>query len=227
MVFFKKAWVIFWKDMVIEYRTRERLTTMFMFALVVIIIFIFAFNTGAFPIQKIAPGMMWVAFTFAGMLGMNRSFAPEKDRGSFEGLLLAPMDPGVIYLGKMLANLALIGIIELVTIPLFALFLNMAFLPYLSKLLVIIGLGTIGYTAIGTLFAAMSVNLRMREVMLPILLFPLSSPILIGAVESTTMVFNGSDWSDGELSNWVTLLSMFTIVFLVISLLLFEYIVEE
>ena len=211
--------------MVVEYRTRERLTTMFVFALVVIIIFNFAFNTGVLEIQKITPGMMWVAFTFAMMLGVNRSFAPEKDRGTFEGLLLAPMDRGSIYLGKLFGNLALIGMIELATLPLFALFLNIEILPFLPKLLIILLLGTVGFAAVGTLFAAVSANSAMREVLLPVLLLPLSSPILIAAVEMTGIVFNGGDWN--ELSSWLKLQGTFTVVFLVASLLLFEYIVEE
>ena len=100
MSLFTKAWLIYRKDMLVEYRTRERLTTMFVFSLVVLVIFNFAFNTGVTAIQSIAPGMIWVAFAFAGMLGANRAFAPEKDLGTFEGLLLAPIDRGAIYLGS-------------------------------------------------------------------------------------------------------------------------------
>lgn len=225
MAFFRKAWAIYWKDIVVEYRTRERLTSMFMFTLVVIVIFNFAFNTGTIMMQEIAPGMMWVAFTFAGMLGVNRSFVPEKVNGSFEGLLLAPMDRGAVYLGKLLGNLTLIGLTELLSLPLFALFLNIEILKFLPQLLLIFALGTIGFAAIGTLFAAIAVNTRMQEVLLPILLFPLSSPILIAAVESTGTVFRGGDWD--ELSAWLKLLGAFTVVFLVASILLFEYIVEE
>lgn len=225
MAFLRKAWVIFWKDMVVEYRTRERLTTMFVFALVVIIIFNFAFNPGTDAIQKIAPGIMWVAFTFAGMLGLNRSFAPEKDRGSFDGLLLAPMDRGAIYLGKLLGNVTLIGMVELITLPFFALFLNIPIFPHLPRLLVILALGTLGFASVGTLFAAIAVNTQMREVLLPVLLFPLSAPILIASVETTGIVFDGGGWD--ELASWLKLLAAFTVVFLMASLLLFEYVVEE
>lgn len=225
MPFLAKAWIIFWKDMVVEYRTRERLTAMFVFALVVIVIFNFAFNTGSASVLAVAPGIMWVAFTFSGMLGVNRSFIPEKDRGSLDGLLLAPVDRAAIYLGKLGGNLALIGIVELLSLPLLALFLNIPLLPYLTKLLVITALGTVGFAAVGTLFAAMTVNTRMREVFLPVLLFPLSSPILIGAVELTGMTFRGDNWD--EMSAWLKLLAGFTVVFLAASLVLFEYIMEE
>ena len=225
MSLFTKAWLIYRKDMLVEYRTRERLTTMFIFSLVVLVIFNFAFNTGITAIQSIAPGMIWVAFAFAGMLGANRAFAPEKDLGTFEGLLLAPIDRGAIYLGKLIGNITLIGIIELAMLPLFALFLNIPILPYLSKLLVILFLGTVGFASIATLFAAVSVNTRMRDVMLPILLLPIASPILIAGVEMTTTTFQGGDWE--EMSNWLRLISAFTVVFLVASVLLFDYIVEE
>ena len=226
MGFLNKAWSIYAKDMVVECRTRERFTTMAVFTLVIIIIFNFTFDTGALEMQqRIAPGMMWVAFTFVGMLGVNRSFMPEKEQGSFEGLLLAPMDRGAIYLGKLLGNLTLIGMVELLSLPLFALFLNIQIVKYLPGLLLIFALGTIGFASIGTLFAAMAVHSRMREVMLPILLFPLASPILIAAVETTGIVFRDGGWD--ELSSWIKLLATFMVVFLAASLLLFDYILEE
>ena len=225
MGFLKKAWSIYAKDMMVECRTRERFITMSVFTLVIIIIFNFAFDTGTIEMQRIAPGMMWVAFTFAGMLGVSRSFMPEKEQGSFEGLLLAPMDRGAIYLGKLLGNLTLIGMVELLSLPLFALFLNIPIVKYLPGLLVIFALGTIGFASIGTLFAAMAVHSRMREVMLPILLFPLASPILIAAVETTGIVFRDGGWD--ELSSWINLLVTFMVVFLAASLLLFDYILEE
>lgn len=225
MALFTMAWVIFQKDMMVEYRTRERLTTMLVFSLIVLIIFNFAFNFGGMAIQRVAPGMMWVAFAFSGMLGVNRSFAPEKDRGTLDGLLLAPVDRGAIYLGKLFGNIVLIGLIEAITLPLFALFLNMPLLPYVARLAVILSLGTLGFAAIGTLFAAVSANSRMREVMLPILLLPITSPILIAGVETTSIVFQEGTWE--EMASWLKLLGAFTVVFLVASVLLFEYIVEE
>jgi heme exporter protein B len=124
-----------------------------------------------------------------------------------------------------MGNITLIGLIELLTLPLFALFLNIELVPFLPELLLILVLGTIGFASIGTLFAAISVNTRMREVMLPILLLPLVSPILIAAVETTTIVFRGGEWD--EMSAWMKLLGAYTVVFLVSSVLLFDFIVEE
>ncbi len=223
--FLAQSWLIYRKDMVVEYRTRERVVTMFVFSLIVMVIFNFAFNTGPKVVERVVPGMIWVAFAFAGMLSASRSFAPEKDRGTFDGLLLAPIDRGSIFLGKLLGNITLIGLVQLAVLPLFVLFFNMTILPYLSKLLVIFFLGTVGFSSVATLFAAVAVNTRMRDVMLPVLLLPVASPVLIALVETTRTTFEGGDWQD--MTNWIRLLSVFTVVFLVASVMLFEYIVEE
>ena len=223
--FLAQSWQIYRKDMLVEYRTRERVVTMFVFSLIVVVIFNFAFNAGADVMRSVAPGMIWVAFAFAGMLSASRSFSPEKDRGTFDGLLLAPIDRGSIFLGKLLGNVTLIGLVQLAVLPLFVLFFNMTILPYLSKLLVIFFLGTVGFSSVATLFAAVAVNTRMRDVMLPVLLLPVASPVLIALVETTRTAFEGGDWQD--MTNWIRLLSVFTVVFLVASVMLFEYIVEE
>jgi len=223
--FLAQSWQIYRKDMLVEFRTRERVVTMFVFSLIVVVIFNFAFNAGAEVLRHVIPGMIWVAFAFAGMLSASRSFSPEKDRGTFDGLLLAPIDRGAIFLGKLLGNITLIGLVQLAVLPLFVLFFNMTILPYLSKLLVIFFLGTVGFSSVATLFAAVAVNTRMRDVMLPVLLLPVVSPVLIALVETTRTTFGGGDWQD--MANWIRLLSAFTVVFLVASVMLFEYIVEE
>ncbi len=223
--FLAQSWQIYRKDMLVEYRTRERVVTMFVFSVVVVIVFNFAFNTGAEVLRHVVSGMIWVAFTFAGMLSASRSFAPEKDRGTFDGLLLAPIERGAIFLGKLLGNITLIGLVQLAVLPLFVLFFNMTILPYLSKLLLIFFLGTVGFSSVATLFAAVAVNMRMREVLLPVLLLPVVSPVLIALVETTRTTFGGGDWQD--MANWIRLLWVFTVVFLVASIMLFEYIVEE
>ena len=220
-----KSWQIYRKDMIVEYRTRERVVTMFVFSLIVMVIFNFAFNIGSNFIERVVPGMIWVAFSFAGMLCASRCFASEKDRATFDGLLLAPIDRGSIFLGKFFGNITLISLVQLAVLPLFIIFFNMTIFPYLTKLLVIFFLGTIGFSSIATLFAAVAINTRMRDVMLPVLLLPVASPILIALVETTRTTFEGGDWQD--MTNWIRLLSVFTVVFLVASVMLFEYILEE
>jgi len=223
--FFKKIGLIVWKDIVIELRTKDILSAMFLFALLVIIIFNFAFAPGVGNIRHLAPGILWVAFTFAGVLGLNRSFIFEKDGGSLQGLMLSPVDRGVIYLGKMLGNVIFIFLVELITLPLFTLFFNLSLFHLIFPLILILLVSTIGFASAGTLLAAISVNTKAREVMLPILLFPIIIPVIIGAVKSTGTILEGKPLT--EIVPWLKLLIAFDIIFLIVSFLVFEYVVEE
>lgn len=223
--FFKKIGLIVWKDIMVELRTKDLLSAMFLFALLVIIIFNFAFAPGTGNIDQLAPGILWVAFTFAGVLGLNRSFIFEKDRGSLQGLMLSPVDRGVIYLGKMLGNIIFISLMELITLPLFALFFNLSIFHLIPRLVLVFLISTIGFASAGTLLAAVSVNTKAREVMLPILLFPIIVPVIIGAVKSTGKIFEGKPLM--EILPWLKLLAAFDIIFIIVSFLVFEYVVEE
>jgi heme exporter protein B len=195
---------------------------MFIFGLIVILLFSFSFDLRVERAVQVAPGMLWVAFTFAGMLGLARSFVLERDQGCLDGLLLCPVDRSILYLGKMLSNLLFISVTEVIILPLcFALF-NLSFR---FSLLPVILLGTIGFSAVGTLVSAMTVHARAREVMLPILLFPVVMPALIAAVKLTAGVLDGQAWS--EMRNWLQLLVGFDVIFTTLSYLAFEYIVEE
>jgi len=170
------AFIIARKDVATELRTKEIFTATFIFALLSIVIFNFAFDLKGLDAKVVAPGMLWVAFIFAGVLGLNRSIIMEKDRGCLDGLLLCPVSRESIFLGKMVGNIIFMGAMEVVTYPIFAIFSN---LPIWAPTLVpIIALGTIGFAAVGTLFSAMAVNTRTREVMLPVLLFRLRNDLL-------------------------------------------------
>ena len=222
MSFVGKVWSIVSKDLSLEKRSREMLSSMFIFSLIVILIFSFSFDLAVERASTVAPGVLWVAITFAGMLGLARSFVLERDQGCLDGLLLCPVDRSIIYLGKMLGNLIFISITEVIIVPLcFALF-N---LPFHALLLPVILLGTIGFSAVGTLVSAMTVHARAREVMLPILLFPLVMPALIAAVKLTAGVLDGQSWA--QMRNWLQLLVGFDVIYFVLSYLAFEYIVEE
>jgi heme exporter protein B len=171
---------------------------------------------------QVAPGVLWVAITFAGMLGLARSFVLERDQDCLDGLLLCPVDRSTLYLGKVLSNLIFISITELAIVPLaFALF-NLAFDPLLLPIIV---LGTLGFSAVGTLVSAMTVHARAREVMLPILLFPLVMPVLIAAVNLTGGVLDGQPWS--EMRHWMELLVGFDVILTLLSYMFFDYVVEE
>jgi heme exporter protein B len=222
MNFFARLWTLVLKDLSLEMRSREMLSSMFIFALLVVLVFSFSFDLRVEEVSGVAPGVLWVAITFAGMLGLARSFVLERDQGCLDGLLLCPVDRSLLYLGKMLSNLTFISLTELVVLPLcFALF----DLTFHLLLLPILLLGTIGFSAVGTIVSAMTVHARAREVMLPILLFPLVLPALIAAVRLTGGVLDRQPW--GEIRNWMELLVGFDVIFMVISYLAFEYVIEE
>ncbi len=218
-----KVAIILWKDVISEVRTREMLSSMLVFALLVTVIFSFAVEPGSVDMMDLAPGLLWVAFTFAGILGLNRSFALEKARNSLEGLMLTPLDRSGIYLAKMLGNFVFLSIVEAVVLPLFWVLSNLTLFPL--AVVLIVPLGTVGFVAAGTLFAAMTVNTRAREVMLPILLLPVSVPVIVAAVKATGAVMAGE--SLAAAANWLQLLAACDVVFLVVSVLIFEYVIED
>jgi heme exporter protein B len=221
--FFRQVFAIIEKDVTAELRTKENLSAMVVFALIVLVIFNFAFELQGVDITVFGSGVLWVAFTFSGILGLGRSFAAEKDKGSLEGLLLSPVDRGAIFLGKATSNFIFISVMEAATLPLFSL-LNNTPLPWLPLALYVM-LGTIGFAAMGTLISGVAASTRMREVTLPILLFPVSIPLLMSAVKLTSGALQGIPFT--ELTNWFTILVTYDAVFLVVAILVFEYVVEE
>jgi len=222
MGYWRKVLALLWKDIACELRTKEMFSSMFVFALMVVVIFNFAFELQVENVVNVAPGVLWVAISFAGVLGINRSLVLEKDRGCIEGLMLCPIDRSVIYMGKMIGNVIFMAAMEAVALPVFAILFN---LPLLTpSLLLIVALGTLGFAAVGTLFAAIAVNTRTREVMMPVLLFPVIVPLIIAAVKSTEAVLGGE--AGGE-SQWLGLLAAFAVIFLVVATLTFEYVLEE
>lgn len=198
---------------------------MFMFALLIIVVFNFAFDFSAQLVTAAAPAILWVAFTFAGVLGLGRSFALEKEGNSILGLLLTPTDRSLIFLGKMTGNLIFVFIAEIVILPVFVLFFNYNFGYALFPLLLIIFLGTVGFVAVGTLFSAMALNTRLREVLLPILLFPIIIPVIVSSVKLSGVVLDGKSIS--QAGSALKLIVSFDIIFLVLCAIVFEYAVEE
>lgn len=219
------VWSIAWKDILIELRSKEMLTPMFIFGLLVVVIFNFAFEPGSPAAKESTPGILWVAITFAGILGLNRSFALEKEEDCLLGLVLCPVDRGLIFLGKFLGNLIFIFIMEAIIVPVFAVLFNLPLLSMARELALVLVLSTLGYAAVGTLFSAISVHTRAKEVMLPLLLFPIIVPVIIAAIKSTGTIFAGK--SLAGLAPWLQLLLAFDLIFLVVSFLVFEFVIEE
>ncbi|KAF5412903.1 MAG: hypothetical protein C5S43_01160 [Candidatus Methanocomedens sp.] len=216
-----------WKDLLMEFRTKQMLNSMIIFSLLVIVIFNYSFTNVMFSIEvsDIAPGILWIAFTFAGMLGLSRSFAGEKEEGCLDGLRLCPVDPGAIYMGKVTSNLVIMFMIEIIIVPLFMILFNFTDIKSLTALAIVIFLGTLGFILVGTLFSALTVNMRTREILLPVILFPIIIPLIMSAVLATQKVLTSGNIMDAI--DEIRLLLVYDVVFFIAAQLLFEYVIED
>jgi len=214
---------VVWKDLAAELRSRELLTSMLVFALLVILIFNFALELDARARATVTSGVLWVTFAFAGTLGLNRSMAVEKDRGCLDGLLLAPVDRSAIYFGKTLGNLIFMFIVEIIVLPVYSILYNTNL--FKPGLIVVIILGSIGFVVVGTLLSTMAVQTRTRDVLLPILLFPVIIPVMIAAVKASSGFLQGIEMAD--ITPWLNLLLVYDIIFTAVAFMVFDYVVEE
>lgn len=215
---------ILWKDLLIEWRSRDRVLAMILFSLLVVVIFHFALPGGASAQTRAnAPGLLWVAYVFASLFGLGRAFSLELENDAFSGLALAPADRGWVFLGKAAANLVILGVVQAVTALAFALVFGLDLAKIAAPLAAIVLLGSLGLCSIGTLFAAVAVRTRFREVMLPLLLLPLLIPLLSGAVRATSQLL-----ATGTLP-WepVQLLLVTDATYLIISFVAFDYVLDE
>ncbi|HEU5376005.1 MAG TPA: heme exporter protein CcmB [Ktedonobacteraceae bacterium] len=221
MKLFKQVWFILWKDIRCELRSKQIWASMGLFALLVLVIFNFAFDLRVDNKAAVAPGALWVAFVFASLLGLGRTIAAEREQGSLDRLLLCPVDRKAIYLAKLLGNVLFIGIVEIVALPVFALLFNVPFAA--GALIPIVLLGTVGIASVGTLFSAIAAVTSARELLLPILVFPLIVPIVIASVRATgaLMIVTTNE------PPWLGLIAAFDVIFLSLSTVLFEHVVEE
>jgi heme exporter protein B len=217
------GWII-WKDLVSELRSRESFSSMLFFALAVILIFSFSFSMDRDAITELIAGVIWVAFGFTGIIGLGKSFAVEMQNDCLEALQISPASKGAIYLGKLLANLLFILCVEVMLLPLFMIFFNLELLEKLPVLLVIMIGGTLGLSALGTLFSALTVQIRAREVMLPILLLPMAVPVFIGAVEATRGLLSGQPFD--LYRPWIDLLLVFDLIFTVVSFWVIDFVLD-
>ncbi len=224
-LYLSQVMAIIRKDFVTEFKTRELFSSMFVFAVLVMLIFIFSINLSVVKANQVGPGVLWVAILFAGTLGLNRSFTLEKENGCLQGLMLAPVDRSAIFFGKMLSNLAFLLIMEAFLLPVFMIFFNVELGSHWAPLLAVILMGTLGFSALGTLLSSLSSNLKTREIMLPILLYPLMVPIAIGSVRLTGQILDGKSLAD--MMNWVGLILCFDIIFISASIMTIDHILEE
>ncbi len=224
MSFFRIIRWVTWKDLISELRNRETISSMFFFALIVILIFSFSFSMDQDTAHAVMPGIMWVSFVFTGIIGLGKSFLVELQNDCIENLQLSPVSPGTIYLGKLIGNFLFMIVVEIFIFPLFVIFFNLDVIDQFPTLVLVLFLGTLGVSTVGTLFSAMTAQIRAREVMLPILLLPVIVPVMIGAVEATRGVLDGDPFT--LYSQWIHLLAVFDTIFVIVSFWIFEFVLD-
>jgi heme exporter protein B len=213
------------KDLRLEFRARTALVSALMFAVLTLLVFVFSRDQSLVSTADLGPSALWITVAFSAVVAMNRGFIIEREAGAFDALLLAPVPRGAIYWGKLLANLAFVGLVEALTLPLFVLFFNVPVGSALPGLVATLALATVGFVAVGTIVSAMAVRTRFAELMLPVLVLPFLVPPLIGAVQVTARLLGGRPLT--EVMGWLRLLVTYDVVFLVLGTLAFTAVVDE
>ena len=221
MAFVRQVLVIMGKDLRAELRTKEAINASLSFALVVLLLFSFAFDPSEETTREISGGLLWIVFAFAGTLLLNRSFARELGNDCLDALISAPIPGSALFLGKALANYVLVMAVELIALPLFGVFYNVRWTSQFWQLMLVIALGTWGMTVTGTIFSALTVNIRLREVMLPILNFPILIPALLGAMQLTSALVAGKPITEDN-NAWLKMLIGFDVMYTAVSVVLVE-----
>ncbi|HQR19069.1 MAG TPA: heme exporter protein CcmB [Gemmatimonadales bacterium] len=223
--FLRLAVAIAAKDIRLELRSRTALLSAIVFSALVLVVFNFARDPTALAAVDLAPSVLWVTFAFGAVIALNRAFYVERENAALDGILLAPVPRSALYVGKLLANLAFVTVVEAVALPLFVLFFNVGLGHALPGILAVTALATLGFVAVGTIFSAMVVRTRFAELMLPVLLLPFMVPPLVGAVQVTAKLLAGRPLS--EMLGWLRLLTLFDVVFVTLCILVFPAVVDE
>lgn len=221
MQFIRQVLVIAVKDLRAEFRTKEAINASLAFAIVILLLFSFAFDPELETTQEMSGGLLWIVFAFAGTLILNRSFARELPNDCLDALIAAPISGPALFLGKALANYVLVMVVELISLPVFGIFNNVRWTSQFWQLMLVLALGTWGLTVIGTIFSALTVNIRLREVMLPMLTYPILVPALMGAMKLTTDLVMGKPIGPDTVA-WLKLLIGFNVMYTSASLVLVE-----
>lgn len=221
--YLRKIWAVSRKDLQAELRSKEIFGTMIAFSALAVIVFGMAFDLRVPDAEMVAPGAFWVVLLYSGVLGLNRSFGAEVDRGSLSALLLAPVDRSAIYFGKLLANLVYMIFTALVVLPIMLVIFDVNLMR--TWIVVAMVLGAVGYMSVGTLFAALTASIRARETLLPVLLLPLMVPIFMSGVGLSAAVVDGDGFA--EIWHWLAILAAYDLIFLTIAYLVFDLIWED
>lgn len=220
----RAAAIVLGKELRLEFRTRELLNATIVFAIIVVVLFSFAFDPTPAESRRYGPGLLWIAFLFAGSLMLHPSFGREQSNNTLDALRMAPVSSFAILLGKMLANFVFLAVAELILVPVFAVLYDVSISGIVGRLALVLALGTLGIVVTGTVFSAISAHARMRELLLPLLLLPLLAPLLVAAVEATAALFSQQPFLD---RTWVAFLAGFDVVFLTAAWLLCDFLMEE
>lgn len=222
-----QIWAIVKKDVVAELRTKEMLTAMFLFVMLAMVIFNYSFGSVESDLTAFGGGLLWLAFLFTSLLGLNRSFVHEKDQGCLDGILLSPIDRPLIYFAKMSGNFIFLSVVEVVAIPIFTVFfIQHNYLGDIGYFILAVVLSTIGISAVGTLLSTISVNTRTRDMLLPILFLPIIIPLLIAAVSSTGQLMAGPQ-DMGSVMDSIKFLAVYDIIFLLLGYGLYDFVIGE
>jgi heme exporter protein B len=224
--FMRAVWVVTRKDILIETRTREILFTTLFFALACVLVFAFGFVREGRAVQDAAAGILWIAIAFSGTLALGRAFERERHGETLRALLMAPIDRPALYVGKLLGIVILLAVVELLIVPLVGIMFQARLFAYPLLMVGLLAAGTIGFAAVGTLFAAMLVRTRSRDVMLPILLYPITVPVIIAGVRGTAALLQ-PQVDEPMARAWLSMLVFFDVVFITLALWTFEPVMTE
>ena len=220
----RRAWMVVWKDVLAERRSKESLNALLFFSLLLLFVFQFALGPERARVEAALPGLLWLGFILSGLLAFGRTFQIERENDCWEGLVLTPGDKSAIYLGKLAGNVLVMIVVEVVLVALFAVFFAIDFTPFLPGLAAVLALGTLGLASVGTLFGAVTAQMRARELLFPILLLPAVVPVLLASVSATQTVLAGEPLADA--AAWLKLLAAADLVYLVVGVLTFEFVLE-
>jgi heme exporter protein B len=213
------------KDLKTELRSRDQVVTLVFFALLVLVVFNFAFDFTIIDFVTLGAGVLWVAFIFSGVLALNHTFQIEREQDRIQGILMAPVDRSAFYLGKVISTVLFMSAVETVIVPVSVLLFNYQFSSRIALVILVLILNTIGFAAVGTLFAAMTTQTRRSEMLLPLLLFPAAVPIALAAVKTTSHILAGRAFD--RYSSWLGMSVAYDAIFLSAAVLLFDYVLEE
>ncbi|HEX2931666.1 MAG TPA: heme exporter protein CcmB [Candidatus Binatia bacterium] len=225
MALLRQAYLLLWKDLLLELRRRDSLLTMFFFGTLLLFVFHFSFDPAPDKVVEIAPALLWLAFLFTGTLGLAQLFQSERENHCLEALLLSPLDRGALFLAKTCFNLILMLIVEIVVLPLFWVLFNLTSWNLLPRLFLVTLLGTIGFCVLGTLMSAITLRARARELLLPLILFPLMIPVILATIRCMENVLRVGEF--GDALPWLRLLLGFDVIFLTLGVLIFDWVIES